>query len=281
MQQFCRFGPTWIPERALLTVSVSRMARLVAPWVLAAACAASPALAQTSTEPTPPAAAAQPEPPPPPAPTMVPVPSLPPAGVIPSQISLNVTGSPADGGFLANQIVRALDRAIRPTLRAGSSIRFGTIVPWPLPSLNSGDRAAATVSVTIAGDTGSSWVSGVTSVDIANEPIAVPSPSVLYLSDDPEYINSTGLVFRGTVADGRPTRLYYYHSDRRLPHDLDVVLTASKPARVHVVQSAAGPDLDVMSVGQPFRATRCSTRCSTRASSSTCCPAFRSSYATI
>jgi hypothetical protein len=183
------------------------------------------------------------------APTMVPVPALPPAGVVPSEISLNVTGSPADGGFLASQILRALNRVIRPTLRPGASMRFGAMVPWPLPPLNSGDRTAATVAVTIAGDSGSSWVSAVTTVDITNVPLPVPSPAVLYLSDDPEYINSTGLVFRGTVADGRPTRLYYYHSDVGLPHDLDVVLTATKPSRVHVMQSAAGPDLDVMSVG--------------------------------
>ena len=34
-----------------------------------------------------------------------------------------------------------------------------------------------------------------------------------------------------------------------MPRDVDVVLTANVPSRVHVVGSEAGPDLDVMSVG--------------------------------
>ncbi|HEY0395196.1 MAG TPA: hypothetical protein VGD01_11940, partial [Candidatus Elarobacter sp.] len=34
-----------------------------------------------------------------------------------------------------------------------------------------------------------------------------------------------------------------------VPRDLDVVLTAQAPTRVHLIESAAGPDLDVMSVG--------------------------------
>ncbi len=71
----------------------------------------------------------------------------------------------------------------------------------------------------------------------------------MFLSDDPEYLMSDGLVFRGTVTAERPARMYYYHSDIGMPRDVDVVLTASSPARVHLLESAAGPDLDVMSVG--------------------------------
>ncbi len=175
--------------------------------------------------------------------------ALPPAGTIPSAITLNVTGMPADGNFLETQIYRSLDRLIRPTLRAGASVRFGTIVPWPLPALSPDGRAEATVAVTIAGDSTSAWVSAVTTVDMTNVGLTVPGPSVLYLSDDPEYVNSVGLLFRGTVTAARAARMYYYHADVGLPHDLDVVLTATKPSRVHVMQSAAGPDLDVMSVG--------------------------------
>jgi hypothetical protein len=75
------------------------------------------------------------------------------------------------------------------------------------------------------------------------------APRVLFLSDDPEYLQSDGLVFRGDVTAERPARLYYYHSDIGLPRDVDVVLTAAVPSRVQLIESAAGPDLDVMSVG--------------------------------
>jgi hypothetical protein len=71
----------------------------------------------------------------------------------------------------------------------------------------------------------------------------------LFLSDDPEYLQSEGVVFRGDVGSGRPARLYYYHSDIGLPRDLDVVVSTAVRCRVQLIASEAGPDLDVMSVG--------------------------------
>jgi hypothetical protein len=203
------------------------------------------ALAQPSEAPVP-------SPPAVPAPSPVPSPqpSLPPAGAIPSAISLDVTGSPvADSAFLDAQIRAALDRQIRPTLRAGASIRYGPIVPWPLLPLASGSRAAVNVTVTLAGDSVSASVTGITTVTLNSVAVAHAAPVVLFLSDDPEYLQSEGLIFRGNVATDRPARLYYYHSDIGVPHDLDVVLTATVPSRVHLIGSDAGPDLDVMSVG--------------------------------
>lgn len=179
----------------------------------------------------------------------VPTPSLPPAGVIPSNISLSVTGSPADPAFLDTQIRGALDRQIRPTLLPGASIRYGPIVPWPLLPLAAGTRAAVNVTVTIAGADGSAPVSGVTLVTVENVVVAPAPPAVLFLSDDPEYLESEGLIFQGKVDRDRPARLYYYHDDIGAPRDLDVVLTAAVPSRLQIIQSTAGPDLDVMSVG--------------------------------
>jgi hypothetical protein len=174
---------------------------------------------------------------------------LPVAGVIPATIGLTVTGSPADGAFLYAQICAALDRAIRPTLHAGASIHFGSVVPWPLLPLAPGSRAAATVGVTLDGGNDSESVDGFTQVVLENDAIPAVTPSVLFLSDDPEYLPSEGLVFGGRVDAGRSVRLYYYHSDVGIPRDLDVVLTAAVPTRVHITESGAGPDLDVMSVG--------------------------------
>lgn len=177
-------------------------------------------------------------------------PPLPPAGVIPSNISLDVTGTPvADGNFLDAQIRKALDRRIRPTLRPGTGLSYGPIVPWPILPLPAGSRAAVNVMVTISGDAASAPVSGVTTVTLANLSVQEGPPSVLFLSDDPEYLPTEGLVFRGSVGVNHAARLYYYHSDIGVPRDLDAVLTASVPTRVHIVDSEAGPDLDVMNVG--------------------------------
>lgn len=195
------------------------------------------------------AASAQPVETPLPQPAPVSSPPLPPAGAIPANISLDVTGSPADASFLDKQIRNALDREIRPTLQAGAGIGYGPIVPWPLAPLAQDARTAVNVTVRIAGDATSVPVTATTTVTLNNATVPPAPPVVLFLSDDPEYFLSEGLAFRGTVTADKPSRLYYYHSDIGLPRDLDVVLTATAPSRVHLIQSEAGPDLDVMAVG--------------------------------
>ncbi len=190
-----------------------------------------------------------PQPAPSPQPTASPAVPLPPAGVIPANITLDVTGSPADASFLDQQIRAALNREIRPTLHTGSSITYGPIVPWPLYPLAAGARAAVNVTVRIAGDETSAPVTAVTTVTINNDVVAPAAPSVLFLSDDPEYLLTEGLILRGTVTAARPARLYYYHSDIGVPRDLDVVLTSAVASRVQLIASEAGPDLDVLSVG--------------------------------
>ncbi len=196
------------------------------------------------------AVVAQPVESPAPLPAAAPAPPLPPAGVIPPSLALEVTGSPGtDPDLLYAKVQAALDRAIRPTLRPGAAVRYGAVNPWPLLPLPLGARTAVDVAVTIAGDAASADVTGTTTVTVSNVPVAPAAPSVLFLSDDPEYLPSEGLVFRGNVTAEQPARLYYYHSDVGVPRDVDVVLTASAPSRVQLIESAAGPDLDVMSVG--------------------------------
>jgi hypothetical protein len=169
---------------------------------------------------------------------------------IPGTLSLEVTGTPADdAAFLAAQIRDALDRAIRPTLGPGAAISYGPIVPWPLPSLLSGAQVTVNVTVTISGQEVDPPLTAVTTVTLANVSVATESPGVLYLSDDPEYVRSEGLLFRNDVTAARPARLYYYHSVIGIPRDLDVVMTASVPTRVQFIASGSGPDLDVLGVG--------------------------------
>lgn len=179
-----------------------------------------------------------------------PLTSLPPAGVVPPAVSLQISGSPvADPAFVFAQIQAELDRRIRPTLRPGAAVSYGPLVPWPLIPLPAGGRATVDVTVAISGDATSAPVSAVTAVALYSIPLPPVAPAVLFLSDDPEYVDAEGLVFRGTATHERPARLYYYHSDIGVPRDIDVVLTAAAPARAQIISSAGGPDLDVMSVG--------------------------------
>jgi hypothetical protein len=172
-----------------------------------------------------------------------------PAGVIPASVSIDLTGAPAtESDVLTAQIRAALNRQIRPTLRPGAAIVYGAIVPWPLLPLALGSSMAVNVTVTIDAD-GSAPITGVTTVNVYNVAVAPGKPRTLFLSDDPEYLQSEGVVFRDNVIAARPARLYYYHSDIGLPRDLDVLVTAAARSRVQLIASEAGPDLDVMSVG--------------------------------
>lgn len=221
------------------TTSVNRFVSVVA---LTFAVSAGAAAAQSSTTPIPQPASPQPASPQPA--------SLPPAGIIPPSLSLTVTGAPvAASDVLDTQIRAALERRIRPTLRPGAAVNYGPIVPWPLSPLAAGFSTVVDVTVTIEGDDASAAATGVTTVTVNNVPLAAAPPRVLFLSDDPEYLESDGLVFRGTVTAAQPARLYYYHSDIGVPRDVDVVLTADLPSHVQLIDSASGPDLDVMSVG--------------------------------
>ena len=173
-----------------------------------------------------------------------------PAGRIPAEVTLDVTGAPAaDPSFLEGAIRSAIEREIRPTLRPGASLRFGAIVPWPLLPLASGTRGAVDVNVSIVGDDPATTVTGMVPVTLNGVVLPAFAPDALFLSDDPEYLRSEGLVFRNGVPPGRSARLYYYHSDVGIPRDLDVVLTVAAPSRVQLVASQAGPELDVMNVG--------------------------------
>jgi len=195
------------------------------------------------------AAVAQTEPSPPPSETAAPAP-LPPAGVVPAALTVDVTGTPAtDADVIDTEIRAALNRAIRPTLRPGAAVSYGPIVPWPLLPLALGQRTAIVVTVTIEGDLTSAPVQGTTMLTVENVPVPQVPPRVLYLSDDPEYLWSDGLVFRGGVDAATPARLYYYQSDLGLPRDVDVLVTAPVLTRVQLIGSGSGPDLDVMAVG--------------------------------
>ncbi|MBV8344892.1 MAG: hypothetical protein JO190_07885, partial [Candidatus Eremiobacteraeota bacterium] len=76
-------------------------------------------------------------------------------------------------------------------------------------------------------------------------------PGVLFYDDDPEHVAQDGVLFRGTVS-ATPTRLYYYHDDVADPRRLLVILSgdAADPASVQLVEASAGPNIDVMHVGQ-------------------------------
>lgn len=60
------------------------------------------------------------------------------------------------------------------------------------------------------------------------------------------------MLFRGTVNSAAPARLFYYHDDTEDPRRLMVALSSNSedPTTVQLVEARAGPNMDVMQVGQ-------------------------------
>lgn len=114
-----------------------------------------------------------------------------------------------------------------------------------------GAQAAIPVNVSVAG--GDTYLDSAATVNVSLQNVAADpfvSPLLMY-DDDPEKIVANGVLFRGQIAAGKPTRLYYYHQNMDAARRLLVVLSPATqtPATVQVVDASAGPNIDVMSVG--------------------------------
>ncbi|HEY8298184.1 MAG TPA: hypothetical protein VIG32_09200 [Candidatus Baltobacteraceae bacterium] len=169
------------------------------------------------------------------------------AGTIASSVTLKVTGDPLDPAWLQTQIAQALGRAtlVQPGLTAQFA---GYALP---PSLPPGSVAAIAVPVQIPGGDAYYDASGTTNVSVENIVASGFAPPVLFYDDDPEKVDAAGVLYRGRIAPGTPTRLYYYHENGGDPHDLLLVLSgvSQDPTSVQVIDSTAGPNIDVLSVG--------------------------------
>ncbi len=168
------------------------------------------------------------------------------AGSVPQSITLKVTGTALDPAWLATQVSAAVAR--NATVQPGASI----VAPTPsLPPPPAGGSTSVSVPVQISGNNKYLDVAATTNVTVQNVSVEPFAPPTLMYDDDPEHLNADGVVYRGTVSTGTPSRLYYYHDNTSDPRRLVVVLSssASNPSSVQVIDSTAGPNIDVMSVG--------------------------------
>lgn len=171
------------------------------------------------------------------------------AGTIVPQATLTVTGDPVDPQWLASEVeswVRGLTTAM-----PGAQVTIGGVEAPSAPPV-AGQSMQFTVPVQIAGNGqyfDQSASTFVTVQDVGAQPF---TPSLLFYDDDPEHVTQDGVLYRGMVTAAQPTRLYYYHDDGSDPRSLMVVLTSDSqdPTSVQLVESSAGPNMDVMYVGQ-------------------------------
>ncbi len=186
----------------------------------------------------------------------IPVQVLPAAGRVPERIGLTISGDPAAPDFLAARLAAAVIAAVKPSLTPGSAARTTAILPEP-QQLDSGFLTSFNVAVTIDPGPGTAAVTGLTTVDVANAALPGIAPETLAFTDDPERIAADGVLSRTTVRLGEPARIYYYHENVGRKRRFCVVLSANDSVLTHVqvVGAAAGPNVDVMSVGHAVTKT--------------------------
>ena len=170
------------------------------------------------------------------------------AGTIVPQTTLTVTGNPAQPDWLAGAISQWVARLtqVMPYAKLSAS------VTQPSAPLAPGSSAQFPVSVQITSDGRYFDQTGTTMVTVQNTALPPFDPALLFYDDDPEHVTADGVLFRGTVTAAQPARIYYYHDD---PADARLLVVALQnagdaPASVQLVDAMAGPNMDVMQVGQ-------------------------------
>ncbi len=166
------------------------------------------------------------------------------AGSVPPSVALKVTGSQIDPEWLSTQISAALSRNV--------TIQPGATLAAPVPSVappSNGASTSLSVPVQISGNNQYLDVNATTNVTVQNVPVEPFAPPTLMYDDDPEHVSGDGVIYRGTVAVGAPSRLYYYHDNTSDPRRLVVVVSANATSSVQIIDSTSGPNIDVMSVG--------------------------------
>ncbi|HEY1655803.1 MAG TPA: hypothetical protein VGF86_11870 [Candidatus Tumulicola sp.] len=171
------------------------------------------------------------------------------AGTIAGQATLKVTGNPVDPAWLARQATAWVGRLTQALPGAQTAIGFPDPAPGPLAA---GDRIQLSVPVQISSG-GDRYFpqSGATILDVQNVAVDAFSPGLLFYDDDPEHVVADGVLFRGTVTAAQAARLYYYHDDAAEPRRIVIALAAvsGDPTSVQLIDSSAGPNIDVMQVG--------------------------------
>ena len=172
------------------------------------------------------------------------------AGTIVPQTTLTITGDPAQPDWLAQEVTAWVTRLTQAM--PGAQITIGTVSPPPAAPLGPGGTAQFTVPIQIAGNGQYFDQSGTTTVTVQNTALQPFLPGLLFYDDDPEHVSQDGVLFRGTVSLATPARLYYYHDDLADPRRLVVALRSGSqdPTSVQLIEAKAGPNMDVMQVGE-------------------------------
>ena len=171
-----------------------------------------------------------------------------PAGTVPVAADVVVTGSPA-----SPELVReAIDRRLRQIIRRdpGASVDLGQAAVHD--PLGPGASLSIPVGVRIRSPYGGP-VEGSVMVSVSNAPIRLADPARLLVSNRPETITDSGLLFHEKLTADHPARLLFHHMNGTPGQPRILKITLANPgtarARVHYLSGLAGPSSDPVLVG--------------------------------
>ncbi len=163
----------------------------------------------------------------------------PPAGVVPSDVTVELGGNVAPDFAVAK---------IQEAIAANAQLRPGTHVDvhgaQPSNALHAGDAFEAIARVHVDGANAYVDVNGATNVHLRVESFAQLNPELLDYSDDPESLERgiEGVLYRNELDAAKPARAYVYHISSNSSHDLYLVLrSGANEAHVQLIGSASGP----------------------------------------
>jgi hypothetical protein len=166
-----------------------------------------------------------------------------PAGVIPSDVSVTVAGTPARE-FLAGRL--------RVELRPLVHLCTACVLEFPAISALDPTLATQRIDVRLRGPNAATVTGQTTLHVIANDFVSGSEPATLLYSDDPESVGADGVLFRSTQPiDARhPARLYAYHAAVDAGRSMYVIVsTLGQQSDVQLTGAAVGPYGDYHCVG--------------------------------
>ena len=132
----------------------------------------------------------------------------PPAGEIPAEAEVVVTGTPATPETIREAVERRMQEVVKRD--PGATLDVGAVTAEPVPA---GETATVPVEVTVPSPFGGP-VGTVVQVRVTNEAIDLADPvDPPHEQLGPETIRDNGWLFNETLSPGRPTRLLYHHAN--------------------------------------------------------------------
>jgi hypothetical protein len=179
----------------------------------------------------------------------LPVTVAPYAGSIAPSASVRITGDPASAIFVA-EIAADTAMAVAHSLPgAVVSVDPSGMTTHPIES---DEIAQVSVPLVITGP-GLFTVRGVTTVQLENLAQPPVHPTSLIVSDFPEKLLESGLLFTSVLQSGDPTRMMFYHYNPKGQPNRHIVLRAEnhgvQPALVQLIDGHGGPSGNEMLVG--------------------------------